>query len=163
MEALKKISIMLVVVSLFFSCNNSKPKIDDRPDENFVDEFKEREPIMEAERVAFLTRQLELTPDEAKLFWPLFDLYSGKKNELWKTQHLLLSKTRPCANVSKELAMETLDSLILVQELILGNDKEFTKKMLEILTPEKVLKLHHAEHRFKRHLLKQIRGKKEKR
>jgi len=39
---------------------------------------KKPPPNVEALKVAFLTRQLELTPDEAKKFWPVHDLYMGE-------------------------------------------------------------------------------------
>ncbi len=163
MKAHNQILLILLIAGIFTSCQNSVQNPADIPEEDIPAEFREREPVMEAERVAFLTRHLELTPDEAKLFWPVFDVYSGKKNELWKTQQQLFFKTRPRIAVSSELAIETIDSLLLVQELILKNDREFTQRMLDILPPEKVLRLHHADQRFKRHLLKKIRGRQHER
>ena len=43
------------------------------------EEKKER---IEAMKIGFLTEQLNLTPDEAKVFWPVYDQYQG---ELVKT------------------------------------------------------------------------------
>jgi len=39
-------------------------------------------PNVEALKVAFLTRQLELSADEAKKFWPIHDAYMGEIEKL---------------------------------------------------------------------------------
>ena len=45
----------------------------------------ERREKMEAQKIAFITKQLELTPDEAKVFWPVYNEYDAKRLELRKS------------------------------------------------------------------------------
>jgi len=40
---------------------------------------------IEAQRVAFITQELDLTPDEAKVFWPVYNEYDAKRHEFKKT------------------------------------------------------------------------------
>jgi hypothetical protein len=156
---MSKLKIYISIIALFFamSCANDQPVEEPEYDISCPAQREEREKFLEAERVAFLTRELELSADEAKVFWPVFDSYTTQRNTLWKTQRQLYFKTRSDSTLSRELALETLDSLFFVQEQMLQNDKELMQNLLEILPAEKVLKLFHAERRFKRHLLKQIK------
>ena len=59
-----------------------------------------REEMVENLRIAYITKQLELTPDEAQKFWPVYNNYSrdvkkliqnnkGKKNELELEEDML--------------------------------------------------------------------------
>ena len=152
-----KVFISIIAVIFAMSCANNQPVDETENDISCPAKHEEREKFIEAERVAFLTRELELSADEAKVFWPVFYSYTTQRNTLWKTQRQLYLKTRSDSALSRELALETLDSLFIVQEQALQNDKELKQNLLEILPAEKVLKLFHAERRFKRHLLKQIK------
>lgn len=156
---MNKLKIYTSIIALLFaiSCTNNQPVEEPEYDINCPAQREEREKFLEAERVAFLTRELELSTDEAKVFWPVFYSYTTQRNTLWKTQRQLYLKTRSDSTISRELALETLDSLFIIQEQMLQNDKDFKQSLLEILPAEKVLKLFHAERRFKRHLLKQIK------
>ncbi|MDD2563570.1 MAG: hypothetical protein PHU27_05085 [Salinivirgaceae bacterium] len=149
--------VFLIAIPLLFACKEEQPMDIEQEDEIFT-EFKERDQFMESERVAFLTRQLELTPDEAELFWPVFNQYIDIKNDLWEQHKLLLHNTRRYQSLTDQIAKETLDSLFSTQEAILANEKHLTSELLKTLSPQKVLKIQHAEHRFKRHLLRQVRG-----
>ena len=149
--------VFLIAIPLLFACKEEQPKNIEQEDEIFT-EVKERDQFMESERVAFLTRQLELTPDEAEIFWPIFNQYIDIKKDLWEQHKLLLYKTRGNHNLTDQIAKETLDSLFSTQEAILKNEKHLTSELLKSLSPQKVLKIQHAEHRFKRHLLRQVRG-----
>ncbi|MGI6478175.1 MAG: hypothetical protein ACOX0M_01890 [Salinivirgaceae bacterium] len=151
-----KFFISIIVLLFAMSCADNK-QADEPENDISCPQRQEREKFIEAERVAFLTHELELSADEAKVFWPVFDSYTTQRNTLWKTQRQLYFKTRSDSTLSKELALETLDSLFIIQEQMLQNDKELMRNLLEILPAEKVLKLFHAERRFKRHLLKQIK------
>src|SRR5665647_2408453 len=37
---------------------------------------------IDAQKVAFFTDQLQLTPDEARIFWPIYNQYNTQKEEL---------------------------------------------------------------------------------
>ena len=39
---------------------------------------------LQAARIAFLTNRLELTPETAKVFWPIFTEYDNEKSTLSK-------------------------------------------------------------------------------
>ena len=44
--------------------------------------FKEKKEQIKSLKVAFITNELNLTPDEAAKFWPIFNAFDAKQTEL---------------------------------------------------------------------------------
>lgn len=145
---------------LLVSCN-SKPE---KPTKDFSDDMEAPEkiketPEIESDRIAFLNRHLQLTPEEAKHFWPIYDQYNADKKNLWQQKHSILFRSRPALQISAEKANVFLDSLQYIDEQLLNLDKQLVTQLLKILPAEKVLRIYHAENRFRRHLMNQYRQK----
>ena len=113
---------------------------------------------IEAQKVAFLTRVLELTPEEAQKFWPLYNEYSEKERALRPD----FKKRRP-KNMTEEEANELIDSFFDNEQKRLNLTKNYYEKFKMILPAKKVVKLHFAERRFKQELLKRIKQRRDKR
>lgn len=101
-------------------------------------------PNVEALKVAYLTRQLELTPDEAKKFWPVHDAYMGEIEKL-------LRENRD--KKGDELEME---------EKLLGIRKKYKPDFVKAVGEEKFNKMLRAEREFRDMIRKEMerrRGK----
>lgn len=115
---------------------------------------------LDALKVAYLTKELSLTPDEAQLFWPIYNELKDKMNELRKEKrsnrinikenYSQLSDTELLAAVDFELAIEQ-------QELDLK--KAYTDRFKKILPIKKIAKLHSAERGFRKELLHRAKGR----
>ena len=46
--------------------------------QNILDKKREK---IEIEKIAYITKALDLSSEEAQVFWPLYNKYSDKKNE----------------------------------------------------------------------------------
>ena len=49
--------------------------------QNILDKKREK---IEIEKIAYITKSLDLSSEEAQVFWPLYNKYSDKKNEINK-------------------------------------------------------------------------------
>lgn len=115
---------------------------------------------LEALKVAYLTQELSLTPEEAQQFWPLYNEMANKMRDIRKEQRGNRMDTRQnfdsmsdaelSAAIDKELAYEQ-------QELDLK--KEYNAKFKKILPIKKVAKLHASEKGFRKELLRGARDK----
>jgi tellurite resistance protein len=115
---------------------------------------------LEALKVAYLTQELSLTPEEAQQFWPLYNEMAKKLRDIRKEQRGnrmdakenfdSMSDAELSAAIDKELAYEQ-------QELDLK--KEYNAKFKKILPIKKVAKLHASEKGFRKELLKGARDK----
>lgn len=97
---------------------------------------------IEALKVAFLTRQLQLTPDEAKMFWPVHDKYEA---EIRKT--------------IEEHRREKGDEIAL-EEKLLAIRKKYKPDFVKAIGEEKFNKMLRVEREFKDMLRRELERRK---
>lgn len=130
-----------------------------------VDAQQERSPRfqkameeMQAERVSFLTTKLELTIDEAQKFWPVYNEYLKKREEMMWGRRERFNKDFSPEQITDEDMKKMLNEM-LDQEIKLAQlKKEYYTKIQEVLPVRKVMRLQRAEQDFMNHMLNQIRG-----
>jgi len=108
---------------------------------------KAREKI-NAARAAYITERLGLTPEEAEKFWPVYREFTEKRQEL-RQQYRQAKKSG-----TDEKTLLDLDLKIKQQELDL--EKNYSGRMLNVISPQKLMTLRQAEGDFRRLLLRQI-------
>jgi hypothetical protein len=101
-----------------------------------------------AAHAAYITERLELTSAEAEKFWPVYREYA-KKQKIIRNQ---AREARHKEAAEKELLALDLD--IKQQELDL--EKDYSLRLQEIISAEKVMKLKQAESDFRKLILRQI-------
>jgi hypothetical protein len=114
-----------------------------------------------AEKVAFLTSNLELSPAEAQKFWPVYNQLEKERWEAQKFRREMEEKVQEAEesmsdNNIKRLTREFAGSLQKEANLLV----DYNEKFLEILPPGKVLRLYKAENEFRMHMIKKFRDRK---
>ncbi len=118
----------------------------------------ERREKMEAQKIAFITKQLELTPDEAKVFWPVYNEYDAKRLELRKSfKNKEDFDKDDIEKLSEKDAALMLDNQIIEAQKLLDLRKEYHAKFKAVLPAVKVLKLYNSEREFQKMLIEKIR------
>lgn len=120
--------------------------------------FQEAMAKMKAQRVSFLTDKLQLTVDEAEKFWPVYNEYLGKREEMmWGKRKKMHADFDPDQLTDDEMSNMLND--ILDQEVKLAQlKKDYFVRLKTVLPTRKVLRLHRIEQDFMNHMLNQIRG-----
>lgn len=112
-------------------------------------------------KVAFITQELELTPQEAQQFWPVYNEYDNKLSILRTTHKAEVAKKRQKLNsLSDDEINAFTDSQIAFEQKELELKKEYHTKFKQVLPAIKVAKLYWAEENFKRELIKRLQGSK---
>jgi len=148
-EMKKEIIIILsgIIVLLNFAVNAQ----DKESHEARMEKFR-------AEKVSFLTTRLDFTPAEAEKFWPI---YNQREKERWEAQ----KSRRELENKVTE-AEETLSDkevIKLTREYSGSLQKEaelmasYNEKLLNVLSPKKVLKLYKTENEFRMNMIRKYR------
>lgn len=120
---------------------------------------RNREKI-EAQKIAFLTNKLALTPAEAQKFWPVYNEFDDKREKLMKSnreRHRGIREMDEGA-LSEENAARLADEELIEAQQMLDLRKEYHSKFKSVLPASKVLKLYRAEDEFKRVLLDRLKG-----
>ena len=113
------------------------------------------------QKIAFFTAELQLTPQEAEKFWPLY-------NELWNERGKARKETMEALKNLKnalESQPEKGDSEIKkLSDIYLANYavegelmSDYFDKFLKIIPVKKAAKILYAEEKFRRMLIKQLR------
>lgn len=123
---------------------------------------KKKEQI-KALKVAFITNELALTSDEATKFWPLFNAFEEKQQEIKKQKlkgYLKRVDDGSFDNLSEKEATTMLAQMESTEDELYQLKKKFISNLKGIISPIKILKLKKAEENFNRKLLQQYRDRK---
>ncbi|CAN5810373.1 hypothetical protein BH11BAC3_BH11BAC3_38700 [soil metagenome] len=91
---------------------------------------------IEALKVAFISRELELTPEEAQKFWPVYNQYSNELRGVVQDDQDVIDRDEKVLNLRKKYR------------------DDFTK----VLGPQRMNRLYNAEGRFRQILIKAIKN-----
>jgi len=142
--------ITFVAISLLFSYDASAQQNDQ---ENRRERHFDRE-AFEARWVAFITAEVNLTPEEASQFIPLCSELRRKKFELGrdcrKLSREIHKKEAPTKDDYLQAIDECLETGIKEAEL----DKEYYDQFKKILSPDKLYRYREAEFKFARQFMR---------
>lgn len=110
-----------------------------------------REKIM-SEKIAFLTSELNITPQEAQTFWPVYNQVNKEKDEamheVFRAYKAMSSAIKD--NKSAKEINNLLDKYLSALEKQRELDNKTPDRYKKVLPVEKVAKLYVAEERFRR-------------
>lgn len=144
MKSLLRILFILMIVPAFAQdeelSSAQDPKVRDK---------------IQAARVAYITDQLALTPQEAERFWPIYREFAEKRKEI--RQQLKDLKKNPDANKTTEQhEKEIMDEQFDVKQKELNLEKDYSRRLLKVISAQKLRTLPEAERRFRQMILDQI-------
>ena len=116
-------------------------------------------------KVAFITSELSLTSEEAAKFWPLYNAYEEKQQDIRKEKlkgYLDRMDQESFDNLSDKEAATILTNMENSEDELHQAKKKFVASLKGVISPLKILKLKKAEENFNRKLLQQYRNKKNK-
>jgi hypothetical protein len=117
-----------------------------RPVPHSRGESRER---IEAQRIGFITQKLQLTPDEAAKFWPIYNEHKDQLKEMRDDFE------RPdLMNVSEDEARAIIERHLQQEEKRLEMKRTLFNRLRSVVGAKKVLLLQAAEKEFNRELLR---------
>lgn len=115
-----------------------------RPERNYD---KEK---LESARVAFITNRIDLKPEQAEKFWPLYNQYQEKRSNMMSEISSLNQKSN--SSISDVEAKEVINSRLSMQQQMLDMEKKFMQEVQEVISPAQAVKLHDINRQFTRQL-----------
>ena len=108
----------------------------------------EKEDLVKSQKIAFFTEKLSLTPEEAQRFWPVYNSYWERKNQIIEERKKAM---KFAADNMEKLSPKEIERY---GDMYINFHKqesdllvEYNKKFKEVLPPEKVMKLYQADYR----------------
>lgn len=120
------------------------------------EEWKEK---LQAEKIAFLTMEIGLTPQEAQVFWPVYNEINEEKDQAMYEAikyYWEMSKAIEAGKPEKEIKT-LLDKYLEAQEKQRKIDNDAADKYKKVLPTAKVAKLYIGEEKFRRLNIRKLR------
>lgn len=114
---------------------------------------------IKAAKVAFITNELNLTSTEAEKFWPIFNAFEDKQQELKRQKIKGYLLRFEIDNISEKEASEMVTSYEKNEEELHQIRKKFVINLKAVIPSIKILKLKKAEEEFSKKLLRQYKEK----
>jgi hypothetical protein len=117
---------------------------------------------LNAYKIAFFTKRLNLTPREAEVFWPVYNEFQAKKTQIQQERVQLNRKfNQEAATMSDEQLTAAGDKLIELEVLEAELSVAFHQQLKGILPPIKILRLYQAENQYRQQLLIELQKRRE--
>lgn len=106
---------------------------------------------IEAARIAYITDQLQLTPDEAEKFWPIYREFAQRRREIRQELRDAARNSDP-----GKTDQEVVDQQFNTKQKELDLEKDYSGRLLKVISAQKLRSLPQAERKFRQMILDQI-------
>lgn len=116
---------------------------------------------IESLKIAYFTQKLDLSPDEAKIFWPIYNDMQSEQNALRKERMqkmISFRKVDEIDNLSDSQVQSLITSEFDFKQRDLNLDKKYYNKLKSALPIKVIGKFYRAQEGFKRELLNRYKG-----
>ena len=110
---------------------------------------------IEAMKIAFITKRLQLTPEESQKFWPVYNQYEAEKKQIRQSTIGTVKDLKEDGDFTNAEAEQAITKYIEFKAKDLDLIKKYVAEFRKILPATKVAKLVTAEEHFKKMLTKQ--------
>lgn len=114
---------------------------------------------LEAMKVSFITQKINLTPEEAQVFWPIYNQYETELDALRKKRKDEKAAMDDVSKIGDKEIEKLVDGEIIFRQQELDIIKKYHAQFKKILPVKKVALLYKAQEDYKKELLKQIQEK----
>ncbi len=110
---------------------------------------------LQSARIAFITTRLDLKPEQAEKFWPIYNQYNDGRE---KTMRQLSELGRGMETISEEEAKSRIQKRFQYQAELLEKEKSFVNDASKVLSSKQILMLNNIARDFNRQLYQRGRG-----
>ncbi|WP_158838565.1 sensor of ECF-type sigma factor [Polaribacter sp. L3A8] len=126
-------------------------------------ERKDSREKIKALKVSYITEQLNLTPNEAEKFWPLYNAYS---KEQYSLRYKLKSEIKGAIKDDKNAVSENEAERLILLKLATDKkfyeaQKDFISNIKKVISYKKIIQLQLAEMEFGRKLMRKYKHRRE--
>ena len=141
---MRKVNILITVLSFAFS--TSLKAQDDYP------RGKEK---IRAAKVGLITNRLNLSEEQAKIFWVVYDEFDKKRSEIRKNIRQMTAESRNITTSDDKILSDLKEVLSLKQKEV-DLEKEYLSKFLKTINVRQLSELFKTEQLFNQMLVKKL-------
>lgn len=116
----------------------------------------EKRKEFEAQKVAFFTRELDLSPEEAALFWPLYNEMRKRFREVEGQMRQECRRMKEAGSLKESDYVAAIDRMLANEQKMRDIKKEYYGRLVKAVPASKIWKLGDAERKFHRQLFDKL-------
>lgn len=115
---------------------------------------------MMSEKIAFLTTEIGLTPEEAQVFWPVYNqIYQERENAMDQFISSFNNMRKAVNdNMGGKAIENAMNQYLSAQKKVQELDDSSHERYISVLPVEKVARLYLAEEKFRRQHIRKLKG-----
>ena len=110
---------------------------------------------IEAARAAVISQRLELTPEQAEKFWPVYNEFSKKREDL-RREFFDARRNAGEGQPDDEQQRKLVNLGIEIRQRELNLEKDYSGRLMKVISAQQMLKLHGAERDFQQMVMHQL-------
>ncbi|MBS0000693.1 MAG: hypothetical protein KFF73_17055 [Cyclobacteriaceae bacterium] len=115
---------------------------------------------IEAARIALISERMGLTPEQAEKFWPVYNEYDQRRRELSRELQGARNEV-DMNNITEEQSQQLMNLSLNVKERQLQLEKQYARRLTNIISSQQLLSLKKAEDDFRKMILRRLEERKE--
>ena len=141
---MKRLIFVMMAMGLMLSTSFAQPN--------------QRKQDIEAARIAFITKEVGLTPEEAQKFWPVYNAYQDEIRAVKKESKQNRNAMKQGFDTKSDKEIEALlDQELALRKKEVNIQEKYHHQLKGVIGAKKLAKLYAAEERFKKVMLKKLR------
>lgn len=106
-------------------------------------------------KIAIITNRLNLTPEQSKDFWPIYNDFSRQKRDLHRNMRQLISNKDEAR--TDDQVMNNLKEVQELKQKELELEKDYQAKFLTVISAKQLVELYKAERSFNEMLIQRLK------
>lgn len=124
----------------------------------------ERMKEIKAQKSAYLTSKLSLTPEQAQHFWPIYNQFDEERETIRRSMRdLMKGAHKEGATMTEAQASDLLEKGLAARQRELDLEKLYSERFKKSIGAIKTVELHKAERDFNKEVLRRFRERMEER
>lgn len=141
---MKKITVLITILAFVFSTTLKAQ-----------DEYPKGKERIRAAKVGLITNRLNLTEEQAKTFWIIYDEFDKKRSEIRKSVRQMTAESRNITTSDDKILSDIKEVLSLKQKEV-DLEKEYISKFLKSINVRQLSELFKTEQLFNQMLVKKL-------
>ena len=113
---------------------------------------------IQAARIGYITERLNLTPEQAQRFWPIYNEFSNKRRELRTPLNDARRGLDP-KNLTEEQSQRIMEISLEIRQAEINLEKDYAQRLRDVVTAQQILALRRAEDEFGKKLRQMIQDR----
>ncbi len=147
---MKKTTILIIILTIAFTASLKAQ-----------DDFPRAKEKIRAAKVGLITSRLNLTEDQAKTFWVVYEEFDKKRAEIRKNIREMTAESRNITTTDDKILADIKEVLSLKQKEV-DLEKEYLSKFLKTINVRQLSELFKTEQLFNQMLVKKLNKKGDK-